>query len=161
MTARPRPGRIPRYDEVADGDALPELSVRVRRADLLQYATASGDRNPIHLDDVAARKAGLGGVIAHGMLSMAIAGRVITDWVGDPTRVVDYGVRFTRPLPVPPETEAPDGVPLQVAATVAARLDPPYVRVDINARTGGVVILGAARAIVRLEATAGPIGATG
>jgi hypothetical protein len=142
---------VPRYDEVAAGDPLPDLTVYLHRSDLVRYAQASGDHNPIHLDDQAARRAGLGGVIAHGMLSMALAGRILTDWVGDPTRVVDYGVRFTHPLPVPPDDQAPGGIPLQVGATVAALLDPPYVRVDINARTGGVVVLGAARAVVRLD----------
>lgn len=151
MSTPPRARRVPRYDEVSVGEPLPDLTVRVHRADLARYAQASGDRNPIHLDDAAARRAGLGGVIAHGMLSMGLAGRVVTDWVGDPARVVDYSVRFTHPLPVPPDEQAPDGVPLQVAATVAALLDAPFVRVDINARTGGVVVLGAARAVVRLD----------
>lgn len=143
--------RVPRYDEVAVGEALPELSLRVRRADLRRYAEASGDHNPIHLDEAAARAVGLPGIIAHGMLSMALAGRVVTDWVCDPGRVVEYGVRFTRPLPVPEDADSPDGVLLQVAATIAVKLDQPLVRIDINARTGHVVVLGAARAVVRLD----------
>ena len=79
------------------GTELPPLSVRVTRADLVRYAGASGDFNPIHWSDRVATSVGLPGVIAHGMLTMALAGRLITAWAGDPAAVRSYGVRFTRP----------------------------------------------------------------
>ena len=87
--------------EVAVGDELPPLRVHLTRADLVRYAAASGDLNPIHWSDRVATGAGLPGVIAHGMLTMALAGRVLTDWTGDPSSVRSYGTRFTRPVVVP------------------------------------------------------------
>jgi acyl dehydratase len=87
------------------GDELPPLSVRVTRADLVRYAGASGDFNPIHWSDRVATSAGLPGVIAHGMLTMALAGRLVTDWVGSPAAVRTFGVRFTRPVVVPDDDE--------------------------------------------------------
>ena len=89
--------------EVAVGDELPPLRVHLTRADLVRYAAASGDLNPIHWSDRVATGAGLPGVIAHGMLTMALAGRVLTDWTGDPSSVRSYGTRFTRPVVVPEE----------------------------------------------------------
>ncbi len=85
----------------ATGDELPSLAVRVTRTDLVRYAGASGDFNPIHHSDRAAAALGLPGVLAHGMLTMALALRVVTDWAGDPARVRSYAVRFTRPVVVP------------------------------------------------------------
>jgi acyl dehydratase len=89
----------------AVGDELPPLAVRVTRADLVRYAGASGDFNPIHWSDRVATSVGLPGVIAHGMLTMALAGRLVTDWVGDPGAMRTYGVRFTRPVVVPDDDE--------------------------------------------------------
>ncbi|MGQ0572719.1 MAG: MaoC/PaaZ C-terminal domain-containing protein [Pseudonocardia sp.] len=83
------------------GDELPPLSLRVTRADLVRYAGASGDFNPIHWSDRVAGSVGLPGVIAHGMLTMALAGRLVTQWAGGPAAVRRYGVRFTRPVVVP------------------------------------------------------------
>ena len=87
--------------EFTVGTALPSITVHFTRADLIRYADASGDHNVIHLDEQAALAVGLPGVIAHGMLTMGHAIRVVTEWLGDPTRVVDYQVRFTRPIVVP------------------------------------------------------------
>src|SRR5512140_2897111 len=98
------------------GDALPAQSFRVHRADLVRYAGASGDFNPIHWNERAATSVGLPNVIAHGMYTMAVVARVVTDWVGDPGAVVEYGVRFTRPVVVPD----PDGAVLRVAGEIRA-----------------------------------------
>ena len=87
------------------GDELPPLSVRVTRADLVRYAGASGDFNPIHWSDRIATSVGLPGVIAHGMYTMALAGRLVTDWAGDPGAVRSFGTRFTRPVVVPDDDE--------------------------------------------------------
>ena len=85
---------------VIAGTRLPELSFTIDRAQLVRYAGASGDFNRIHWDEAAARAAGLPDVLAHGMLAMALAGRVVTDWLSDPGRVLDFRVRFAAPLPV-------------------------------------------------------------
>ena len=127
------------------GDALPAQSFRVQRADLVRYAGASGDFNPIHWNERAATSVGLPNVIAHGMYTMAVVVRVVTDWVGDPGAVVEYGVRFTRPVVVPD----PDGALLEVAGTVAARDDDGTVRVDLTATVDGQTVLAKARAAVR------------
>jgi acyl dehydratase len=142
----------PAYDEVAVGDALPGRTFDVRRRDLVRYAGASGDFNPIHWSDRAARAAGLPDVIAHGMFTMATAVRVVTAWCGDPGAVVQYGVRFTRPVPVPAE----GGAQVRVEAVVAAKDDEARtVRVDLTATIAGpdggtTAVLGRARAVVRL-----------
>jgi acyl dehydratase len=137
----------PAYDDVAVGDALPALTIPLRRVDLVQYAGASGDFNVIHWNERVARSVGLPDVIAHGMLTMAEAVRVVTDWVGDPGAVVDYGVRFTKPVVVPDDDT---GATLEVAAAVAAKLDDNLVRVDITATSAGTRVLGRAQAVVRL-----------
>lgn len=85
----------PAYDEVAVGDALPARTFGVRRRDLVRYAGASGDFNPIHWSDEIARAVGLPGVIAHGMYSMAVATRMVTGWVGDPAAIKRLRVRFS------------------------------------------------------------------
>ena len=87
------------------GAELPPLSVRVTRADLVRYAGASGDFNPIHWSDRIATSVGLPGVIAHGMYTMALAGRLVTEWAGDPGAVLSFGTRFTRPVVVPDDDE--------------------------------------------------------
>ena len=137
----------PTYDDVAVGDALPALSVPIRRVDLVRYAGASGDFNVIHWNERIATSVGLPDVIAHGMLTMAQAVRVVTDWVGDPGSVVEYGVRFTKPVVVPDDDT---GATLDVSAVVAAKLDDSLVRVDITAMSGGARVLGKAQAVVRL-----------
>ena len=86
------------WADVEVGTELPPLSVSLQRVNLVMYAGASGDFNPIHWNQRFATAVGLPDVIAHGMLTMASAGRVVTDWVGDPGAVVEYGVRFTRPV---------------------------------------------------------------
>lgn len=120
------------------------------RATLVQYAGASGDFNPIHWNEKFAREVGLPDVIAHGMFTMAEAIRVVTDWVGDPGAVVEYGVRFTKPVVVPNDA---DGALIEVSAKVGAVVGEPEdrtVRVDLTATSDGRKVLGMSRAVVRL-----------
>ncbi|MET8623060.1 MaoC family dehydratase [Kitasatospora sp. NPDC004669] len=135
------------YDEVEVGTELPPQSFPVTRATLVQYAGASGDFNPIHWNEKFALEVGLPDVIAHGMFTMAEAIRVVTDWVGDPAAVVEYGVRFVRPVPVPNDGV---GAVVEVSAKVAKKLDDRKVRVDLLATTGGQKVLGMSKAVVRL-----------
>ncbi len=117
------------------------------RAALVQYAGASGDFNPIHWNEKFAKEVGLPDVIAHGMFTMAEAVRVVTDWTGDPGAVVEYGVRFTKPVVVPNDDK---GATVEVSAKVAAKLDDNTVRVDLVAMSAGQKVLGMSRAVVRL-----------
>ncbi|MFF6993854.1 MaoC family dehydratase [Streptomyces sp. NPDC008313] len=135
------------YADVEVGTELPSRSFPVTRATLVQYAGASGDFNPIHWNEKFAVEVGLPDVIAHGMFTMAEAIRVVTDWVGDPGAVVEYGVRFTKPVVVPNDDR---GATVEVAAKVAAKLDDNTVRVDLTATSGGQKVLGMSRAVVRL-----------
>ena len=137
----------PTYDDVEVGHELPAESFPIRRADLVRYAGASGDFNVIHWNQRVAQSVGLPDVIAHGMFTMALAARVVTDWAGDPAHVVEYGVRFTRPVPVPDDDE---GAVLEVTGKVAAKLDDQRVRVDLTATAGGAKVLGRAQAVVVL-----------
>src|SRR3954469_20757070 len=104
-----------RLADVPVGTELPEQTFRVTRADLVRYAGASGDFNPIHYSDRVATSVGLPGVIAHGMFTMALVGRALTVWAGAPDAVVDFNVRFTRPVVVPDDDE---GTELEVSAAV-------------------------------------------
>jgi acyl dehydratase len=113
----------------------------------VRYAGASGDFNPIHWNERFARAVGLPDVIAHGMFTMASAIQVVTDWAGDPGAVLEYGVRFTKPVVVPDDDE---GAVVEVTAKVAAKLDDNQVRVDLVAMSGGQKVLGMSRAVVRL-----------
>ena len=129
----------------AVGTVLPAQSFPIARADLVRYAGASGDFNPIHWNERFATSVGLPDVIAHGMYTMALTVRVVTDWAGDPGAVVEYGVRFTRPVVVPD----PDGAVLDVAGHVSAVRDDGLVVVDLTATVNGQTVLAKARAIVR------------
>jgi acyl dehydratase len=133
--------------EVSVGTELPERVYRVTRADLVRYAGASGDFNPIHWNERVATSVGLPGVIAHGMFTMALAGRAVTDWTGDPGALVEYQVRFGRPVVVPDDDE---GAEVTVRGTVAALLDDSRARVDLTVTSDGEKVLSLARAIVRL-----------
>jgi acyl dehydratase len=134
--------------DVAVGDVVPAQTFAITRADLVRYAGASGDLNVIHWNERVAREVGLPNVIAHGMLSMALAGRVATDWAGDPGAVVDFGVRFTRPVVVPDDGV---GATLEVAGTVSAvDLDARTALIDLVATSDGAKVMARARATVRL-----------
>ena len=133
--------------EVAVGTELPEQVFRVTRGDLVRYAGASGDFNPIHWSDRVATSVGLPGVIAHGMFTMALAGRAVTNWTGDPAALVEYQVRFGRPVVVPDDDA---GAEVTVRGTVGALLDGGLARVDLTVTSGGDKVLSLARATVRL-----------
>jgi acyl dehydratase len=135
------------YDEVEVGTVLPAQTFQVQRQNLVMYAGASGDFNVIHWNERVAKAVGLPNVIAHGMFTMAEAGRVVTDWAGDPGAVVDYGVRFSAPVPVPDDDK---GTTLEVSGTVAEKLDGNRVAVDLEARAGDSKVLSKARAVVQL-----------
>ena len=135
------------YDDVEVGTELPAQTFQVRRANLVQYCGASGDFNIIHWNERVAKAVGLPDVIAHGMFTMAEAGRVVTDWVGDPGAVVEYGVRFSAPVPVPDDD---NGTSLVVKGVVAEKLDSNRVAVDLDARVADSKVLAKARAVVQL-----------
>ncbi|MBB5954811.1 acyl dehydratase [Saccharothrix tamanrassetensis] len=136
-----------RAADVAVGDELPPLALRITRADLVRYAGASGDFNPIHWSDRFATGVGLPGVIAHGMLTMGLAGRIVTEWAGDPGAVVEYGVRFGRPVPVPDDDE---GALVEVTGKVTKVLEDGTFKVNVTASFEGKSVLGGASARVRL-----------
>ncbi|QHY97522.1 bifunctional enoyl-CoA hydratase/phosphate acetyltransferase [Streptomyces sp. S4.7] len=135
------------YKDVEVGTELPATVFPVTRDTLVRYAGASGDFNPIHWNERFAREVGLPDVIAHGMFTMAEAVRVVTDWVGDPGAVVEYGVRFTRPVVVPDDGT---GAVIEVSAKIGDKLDDNRVRVDLTATSEGKKVLGMSRAVVRL-----------
>ncbi|MGY3203433.1 acyl dehydratase [Streptomyces sp. TE5632] len=137
------------YADVEVGTELPAQTFPVTRATLVRYAGASGDFNPIHWNEKFAKEVGLPDVIGHGMFTMAEAIRVVTDWVGDPGAVVEYGVRFTRPVVVPNDEQ---GATIEVSAKVAVKLDDHErtLRVDLTATSAGQKVLGMSRAVVRL-----------
>jgi acyl dehydratase len=129
------------------GTELPALTVTLRREDLVRYAGASGDFNPIHWNDRMAAALGLPGVIAHGMLTMASAVRVVTDWIDDPADLVEYGVRFTKPVVVPDDDKG-------ASVTFTAKVDKVadgLAEIDITALAGEEKVLGRARAVVRVR----------
>lgn len=132
--------------KLAVGDELPALQLRLTRADVVRYSGASTDFNPIHYNDRLARALGLSGVVVHGMWTMGAALRIVTDWVGDPSRVASYFVRFTAPIVVPDDDE---GTVVDVRATVSALSDQ-VATITIEATHGADKVLGAARAEVRL-----------
>ena len=133
---------------LSPGTELPNQTYQLTRADLVAYAGASGDQNPIHWSDRVATAVGLPGVVAHGMLTMALGGRALTTWAGDPGRVRDYGVRFTRPVVVPDDDE---GVEITVAGVVAEVADG-RARIDLTVTCAGTKVLGQARASVAVDA---------
>ena len=137
------------YDDVEVGTELPAQTFPVTRATLVQYAGASGDFNPIHWNEKFAKEVGLPDVIAHGMFTMAEAIRVVTDWAGDPGAVVEYGVRFTKPVVVPNDDtgRADRG---QRPRSRPSWTTTPTVRVDLTATSAGQKVLGMSRAVVRL-----------
>jgi acyl dehydratase len=137
----------PRYADLTVGDSLPPLVVRLTRTDLIRYAGASGDFNKIHWSDRIAAEVGLPGVIAHGMLTMAHAMRLVTDWTGDPGALTECSVRFAKPVLVPDDDE---GVEVELGGRVAGLLGDGVVRVDVTATCGGERVLSGARAFVRL-----------
>jgi acyl dehydratase len=132
--------------DLAVGAELPAQTYRVTRACLVRYAGASLDFNPIHWSDRAAAKLGLPGVIAHGMYTMALVGRALAAWAGDPAAVREMSVRFTRPVVVPDDDT---GVEVTVSGVVRGVNDDGDVQVDVTAVAGGEKVLGQAKAVLR------------
>ena len=128
------------------GDIVAERTVELTRESLVRYAAASGDFNPIHYSDDVAERVGLPGVLAHGMLTMGLAIETIIPWLGDSSRLQDYGVRFTRPVVVPAEGVATLNIVAKVGQT-----DGETARIDLTVTFGETTVLGKAQARVRLS----------
>ena len=130
---------------LAVGDVVAEKTYELSRDTLVRYAGASGDFNPIHYRDDFATSVGLPGVIAHGMLTMGFAVQPVVDWIGDPGKIVDYQVKFTRPVPV----DAEAGASVTVVAKVGA-LEEGVARIDLTVTFAEQTVLGKAQARVSL-----------
>lgn len=129
------------------GQQIGSVEFLLTRDSLVRYAGASGDFNPIHYRDDFAKSVGLDGVLAHGMLTMGIAAQIAIDWIGDPGRIVDYGVRFTKPVFV----DAVDGAMLVVSAKIGEiDAEKSLARIDISATAADTAVLGKAQAWVRI-----------
>jgi acyl dehydratase len=139
----------PGYDDTEVGTELAPRQYEVTRGDLVRYAGASGDFNVIHWNERVAKSVGLPNVIAHGMLTMALAGRFLTEWAGDPGAVTEYGVRFSSPVVVPDDDK---GALVEISGVVTGKLDDHRVTVDVTARSEGVEVLKRAQAVIRLRA---------
>ena len=134
--------------DVEVGQELESRTIHVDRARLVQYAGASLDRNPIHWDERLATSVGLPDVIAHGMFTMGAAIEVVSDWVGDAGRVVEYGTRFIRPVVVPYQ----DGADVEVTGVVkSVDVQRGRATVELTVRCGNDKVLGRALAVVALS----------
>lgn len=135
------------FSTLSKGDVIAEESFHLTRDNLVRYAGASGDFNPIHYRDDVAVSVGLPGVLAHGMLTMGLAVQPVSNWVGDPARIVDYQVRFTRPVLVDGQT----GADVTVSAAVGAlEEDTQIVRIDLTVKFNDETVLGKAQVRVNL-----------
>ena len=128
------------------GQQLPAQTYPVTRVDLIRYAGASGDFNPIHWSERTARMVGLPGVIAHGMFTMALAGRALDVWAGGPGKVLEFGVRFTKPVPVPDDD---DGTEVTVNGSVRSVADG-IAQIDLTVVAGGEKVLAQAKAALQM-----------
>lgn len=139
------PFAVPVFENLQIGMVVAKSDLALTRADLVRYAGASGDVNPIHYNDAVALEVGLPGVLAHGMLTAGLAVQVVVDWVCDPTIVVAYETRFTRPVVV----DQVHGAELSISAKVA-RLDAVErtARIDVTVSSGGRTVLGKTQATV-------------
>ncbi|MCD2443339.1 MaoC family dehydratase [Agromyces sp. SYSU K20354] len=147
MAAATATPTAPAFAALAVGDVVAEREFPLTRDSLVRYAGASGDFNPIHYRDDVAASVGLPGVLAHGMLTMGLAVQPVVDWAGDPGRIADYQVRFTRPVVVDPEQGALVTVVAKIgqldeSATVA--------RIDLTVKLGDDTVLGKAQVRVAL-----------
>ena len=137
----------PDFSTLAVGEVVVERSFPLTRDSLVRYAGASGDFNPIHYRDDVALSVGLPGVLAHGMLTMGLAVQPVVDWAGDPGRIVDYQVRFTRPVVVDPEVGAVVDVTAKVGQLDEASA---IARIDLTVKLGDDTVLGKAQVRVAL-----------
>ena len=138
---------MPNFADLEVGQVVAQKSYQVTRDSLVRYAGASGDFNTIHYRDDIAQSVGLPGVLAHGMLTMGISVQPVVEWAGDAAKVMDYGVRFTKPVVVPPHGHAE----LNVKATIA-QLDEENqkVRIDLTTSFEETTVLGKAQVWVQL-----------
>ena len=127
------------------GEVVAEKTYTLTRDSLVRYAGASGDFNPIHYRDDVAQSVGLPGVLAHGMLTMGFAVQPVVEWIGDSGKILDYQVRFTRPVVVDPA----DGAVVTVVAKVGALTDA-EIRIDLTVTFADQTVLGKAQARVSL-----------
>jgi acyl dehydratase len=140
-------GDLTNSSALALGDVVAEGAFPLSRDSLVRYAGASGDFNPIHYRDDVATSVGLPGVLAHGMLTMGLAVQPVSDWLGDPARILDYQVRFTRPVVVDPEA----GAEILVVAKVGKLdVEAGHARIDLTVTVGEQTVLGKAQVLVRL-----------
>lgn len=135
------------FSEVEQGADIPAVSYPVNRLSLVKYCGASGDFNVIHWNERIAKSVGLPDVIAHGMFTMAQAGRFVTDWAGPKATVLEYGVRFSAPVVVPDDDI---GAAITISGQVEEKLDGNRVAVALTARSADAKVLTRARAVVRL-----------
>jgi acyl dehydratase len=145
-TAERRAGQVT-FGEVEPGAELAAVSYPVTRLSLVKYCGASGDFNVIHWNERIAKSVGLPNVIAHGMFTMAQAGRFVTDWAGPGAALVEFGVRFSAPVVVPDDDT---GATIEVSGTVEDKRDGNLVVLALTARSAGAKVLTRARAVVRL-----------
>src|SRR6202034_1946642 len=145
------------YADVEPGTAIDPRTYRITRLDLVKYCGASGDFNVIHWNERVARSVGLPNVTAHGMYTMAQAGKFVTEWAGDAGAVTDFGVRFSAMVPVPDDDQ---GATIEISGKVLDKLGDNKVTVDIVAKADGAKVLTRARATVRLPGVKSPGGAT-
>jgi len=133
--------------EIVEGMELPARTFTLTRADLVRYAGASGDFNVIHWNERVAKDVGLPDVIAHGMLTMGLAIEVVTDWLDDPSRLLSYGCRFTRPVVVPDDSQGAD---VMVSGTVSSVADG-VANIALRATCQDVTVLGKATAAIKVD----------
>ena len=132
--------------DASAGDQLEPRTVTITRADLVAYAGASGDQNPIHWNERVALEVGLPGVIAHGMFTMSLAARYVAELAGDPAAVVAFSTRFTRPVVVPDDDA---GATVELGAKVTGVADDGARTLSVTATFDGRGVLGKAVATVR------------
>ena len=139
---------IIKFDEVEVGFELPKLTHTYKRQDLVDYANASGDQNRIHLDEEFAKSVGLPDVIAHGMLTMAIAGNVVTNWIKDIDAIKSFSVKFSSPVVVPNNSE---GTIVEFSGKIEEKIDNKQIKIGLEARCQGVKVLGRSIIIAQLS----------
>ncbi|OFT27233.1 acyl dehydratase [Brevibacterium sp. HMSC08F02] len=146
--------KAPVLTELEVGQEVLNRTIPISRADLVRYAGASGDYNTIHWNERFAKEVGLPNVIAHGMLTMALAVGPITQWAGNPGAVIDYRTRFTKPVVVPDaENGSPEQPTVELAVTAAVGAvdeDNGTVRLDVNVTAEDTSVLGRTQVKVRL-----------
>lgn len=135
---------MPEFDKLTIGDQVAQRNFEITRDSLVRYAGASGDFNPIHYRDDVAQAVGLPGVLAHGMLTMGISISPVIEWLGDPGKVVDYSVRFTKPVVVPA-----DGAAVLSVTAIVGAIEVDRLRIDITTSFSGNNVLGKAHAWVK------------